>query len=63
MTRDDAKADMFDSIERFCAPRRRDPTIRYLSPAEFETAANLGKLHVHQTGSSLWGPLEDLSLI
>lgn len=54
---------MFDSIERFCAPRRRDPTIRYLSPAEFETAANLGKLHVHQTGSSLWGPLEDLSLI
>jgi putative transposase len=35
-TRDDAKADVFDYIERFYNPRRRHSTIGYLSPVEFE---------------------------
>jgi putative transposase len=35
-TRDDAKADVFDYIERFYNPKRRHSTIGYLSPMEFE---------------------------
>jgi putative transposase len=35
-TRDQAKADVFDYIERFYNPRRRHSTIGYLSPMEFE---------------------------
>jgi len=34
-TRDDAKADVFDYIERFYNPKRRHSTIGYLSPMEF----------------------------
>ncbi len=34
--RDQARADVFDSIERFYNPRRRHSTIGYLSPMEFE---------------------------
>ena len=34
--RDDAKADVFDYIERFYNPKRRHSTIGYLSPVEFE---------------------------
>ena len=35
-TRDQAKADVFDYIERFYNPRRRHSTLGYLSPMEFE---------------------------
>lgn len=37
-SRDDAKADVFDYIERFYNPRRRHSTIGYLSPMEFENS-------------------------
>ena len=40
-TRDEAKADVFDYIERFYNPKRRHSTIGYLSPMEFETQARL----------------------
>jgi len=40
-TRDHAKADVFDYIERFYNPRRRHSTLGYLSPAEFERKAQL----------------------
>ena len=32
----EAKADVFDYIERFYNPRRRHSTLGYLSPVEFE---------------------------
>jgi putative transposase len=35
-TRDEAKADVFDYIERFYNPRRPHSTLGYLSPMEFE---------------------------
>ena len=35
-SRDQARADVFDYIERFYNPRRRHSTIGYLSPMEFE---------------------------
>ena len=38
-TRDQARADVFDYIERFYNPRRRHSTIGYLSPREFERHA------------------------
>lgn len=38
-TRDEAKADVFDYIERFYNPKRGHPTIGYLSPMEFERQA------------------------
>ncbi len=40
-TRDQARADVFDYIERFYNPKRRHSTIGYLSPMEFETKAGL----------------------
>ena len=40
-TSDQAKADVFDYIERFYNPRRRHSTIGYLSPMEFERQALL----------------------
>ena len=40
-TRDEAKADVFDYIERFYNPKRRHSTIGYLSPMEFETAGGI----------------------
>ena len=41
-TRDEAKADVFDYIERFYNLKRRHSKIGYLSPMEFEMqAANL----------------------
>jgi putative transposase len=35
-SRDEAKADVFDYIERFYNPKRRHSTIGYMSPMEFE---------------------------
>ena len=40
-TRNQAKADVFDYIERFYNPRRRHSTIGYLSPVEFEEQMRL----------------------
>jgi putative transposase len=40
-TRDEAKADVFDCVERFYNPKRRHSTIGYLSPMEFERRARL----------------------
>ena len=39
--RNEARADVFDYIERFCNPRRRHSKPGYLSPMEFETRAML----------------------
>ena len=41
-TRDQARADVFDYIERFYNPRRRHSTIGYLSPMDFEALAEAG---------------------
>ncbi len=38
-TRDDARADVFDYIERFYNPKRRHSTLGYLSPADYEMQA------------------------
>jgi putative transposase len=38
-TRDEARADLFDYVERFYNPRRRHSTLGYVSPAEYEKAA------------------------
>ncbi|TBX85076.1 IS3 family transposase, partial [Rhizobium leguminosarum bv. viciae] len=40
-TRNDARADEFDYIERFYNPRRRHSTLGYLSPNDFETKVGL----------------------
>ena len=40
-SRDQAKADVFDNIERFYNPKRRHSTIGYMSPMEFERQAGL----------------------
>lgn len=40
-TRDEAKADVFDYIERFSNTKRRHSTIGYMSPMEFEMRAGL----------------------
>ena len=40
-SRDEAKADVFDYIERFYNPKRRHSTIGYMSPMEFERRAGL----------------------
>src|SRR6516165_1761974 len=40
-TRDEAKADVFDYIERFYNSKRRHSTIGYLSPMEFERQVGL----------------------
>ncbi len=39
LTRDEARADVFDYIERFYNTKRRHSTIGYLSPMEFEMKA------------------------
>jgi putative transposase len=41
-SRDEARADVFDYIERFYNPRRRHSTLGYLSPVDYEKAANSG---------------------
>ena len=40
-TRNEARADVFDYIERFYNSKRRHSTIGYLSPMEFEAKARL----------------------
>jgi putative transposase len=40
-TRDQARADVFDYIERFYNPKRRHSTLGYLSPMEFENQMQL----------------------
>jgi putative transposase len=50
-TRNQAKADVFDYIERFYNPRRRHSTLGYLSPMEFERQAELAWVGVNETGS------------
>ena len=40
-TRDNARADRFDHIERFHNPRRRHSKMRYLSPMAFEARTRL----------------------
>jgi putative transposase len=40
-TRDEAKADVFDYIERFYNQKRRHSKIGYLSPMDFEMQAGL----------------------
>ena len=40
-TRSDAKADVFDYIERFYNPIRRHSTLGYISPIEFERKAGV----------------------
>ena len=40
-TRDQARADVLDYIERFYNPRRRHSTIGYISPMEFEAKVKL----------------------
>ena len=38
-TRDEARADVYDYIERLCNPRRRHSKLGYLSPMAFEARA------------------------
>jgi len=38
-TRDEARADVFDYVERFYNPKRRHSTLGYLAPTEFEMRA------------------------
>ena len=38
-TRDEARADVFDYIEKFYNPRRQHSKLGYLSPMEFEAQA------------------------
>ena len=40
-TRNEAKADVFDYIERFYNSKRRHSRIDYMSPMEFESQAGL----------------------
>jgi putative transposase len=40
-TRDQARADVFDYIERLYNPKRRHSTIGYVSPMEFEALAGV----------------------
>ena len=41
LTHDEARADVFDYIERLHKPRRRNSKLGYLSPMEFEACAML----------------------
>lgn len=41
-SRDEARADVFDYIERFYNPRRRHSTLGYLSPVDYEKMAHSG---------------------
>ena len=51
-TRNQARADVFDYIERFYNPTRRHSTLGYLSPVDFEKQAIVAQLGVRRTGCS-----------
>lgn len=48
-TRDEARAHLFDYIERFYIPHRRHSTLGYESPIAFEAKMRLSKLRFHGT--------------
>jgi len=50
-TRDRARADVFDDIERFCNPIRRHSTIGYLGPIPYVRRAMKAHVAVHETGN------------
>jgi len=50
-TRDAARADLSDDIERFHNPRRRRSKLGYPSPVAFEARAMQTQPPVHETGS------------
>jgi len=50
-TRDRARADVFDCIERFYNPIRRHSTIGYLGPIPYERRAMKAHVAVHETGN------------
>lgn len=52
-TREEARSDVFDYIERFYNPTRRHSTLGYVSPAEFESTGK-AEVGIHGTGSSPW---------
>ncbi len=52
-SREQARADVFDYIERFYNPTRRHSTLGYVSPVEFEKAQK-AEVGVYETGSSPW---------
>jgi transposase InsO family protein len=51
-TRNQARADVFEYIERFDNPRRRHSTIGYLSPMNSNEWQIRLKDSIHQTGSN-----------
>ena len=50
-TRDHARANVFDFIERFYNTTRRHSMLGYISPVAFEGEVGVAKLPVHQTGN------------
>ena len=54
-TRNQARADVFDYVERFYNPTRRHSTLGYLSPMDFEKQANVAQPGVRGTSSSSEG--------
>lgn len=54
-SRDEAKADVFDYIERFYNPKRRHSTVDYMSAMEFERQPGLAQAGVIQTGGRPFG--------
>jgi hypothetical protein len=51
-TRAEARADVFDYIERFYNLRRRHSTLKYLSPVAFEDAVGSAEERVRRIGAS-----------
>ena len=51
-TRNQARADVFDYIERFYNLTRRHSTLGYLSPMDFERQADVASPGVRKTGRS-----------
>jgi putative transposase len=51
-SRNQARADIFDFIERVYNAKRRHSTMGYLSPIEFERRAEVSQAAVRETGSS-----------
>src|SRR5437763_14217808 len=62
-TRDEAKADVFDYIERFYNPKRRHSTIGYVSTMEFERQAGLIQAGRNRTGCRSSPGLAELAIL